>query len=244
MINDKPTIQQTLNHFLDDQQKRLKEKTFEKYKSVIELYESYLDNYAYLVLDNEEHAYFEEQFNKHNRMFCELFGPDKILDGYFEFFGYFLPKKVLAGEDFFRNCGTVLKKLAKWLEEKGYAVNEDAVEAIETSSKGGKDAADANKIGNALFDFAEKFPLDKKLSADDEDFIESFFVIHKIEDNVLYLQDDEDPDKEIYTVQISERLAGMLKKATDWRVWMELVRTKSKGKEKWNIAVVGSVYPM
>jgi len=244
MINNSPTIQQTLNHFLNDQQKRLKNKTFEKYKSVIELYESYLDNYAYLVLDNEEHEYYEEQFKKHNKMFCELFEPDKILDGYFEFFGYFLPKKVLAGEDFFRNCGTVLKKLAKWLEEKGYAVNEDAVEAIETSSKGGKDAADANKIGSALFDFAEKFPLDKKLNAGDDDIIESFFVIQKVEDNVLYLQDDEDPDEEIYTIQIPERLAGMLKKATGWRVWMELVRTKSKGKEKWNIAVVGSVYPM
>ncbi len=109
-FDNSSTVQQTLtlNHFLDDQQKRLSKKTYDKYKSVIELYESYLDNYAYLFLNNEDHTYYEEQFNKHKKMLCELFGPEKILDGYGELFGYFLPKKVLAKLKIFKTSDNAL----------------------------------------------------------------------------------------------------------------------------------------
>ncbi len=242
-LKTKLTIHQALEDFLRDQQDRLSKKSQEKYKSIVELYKSYLNEYAHQGLTQKEREYFEEQYNNHDKEFCELFGPDKILNGYNEFFGYFLPKKVIAGEDYFKSCGTVLKKLARWLEEKRYAVPEDSLEAVETSAKGGKDAAEADKIGSLLYELAQNFPLDEKLEADDDDFIEGYFIIHKVQNNILYLQDDENPDEDVYQVKIPAKLAGKLKTVIGWRVWLALVRTSTKGMEKWYIAEVGNVYP-
>ena len=45
--SDQPatTISQALTEFLDDQKARISPKTFSKYRSIIELYKIYLENY-------------------------------------------------------------------------------------------------------------------------------------------------------------------------------------------------------
>ena len=45
--------------------------------------------------------------------------------GYSEFLGYFMPRKVLCGKETIRAAGTVTKKLAKWLSEKGYVKDDE-----------------------------------------------------------------------------------------------------------------------
>jgi hypothetical protein len=238
-----PNIKQTLAEFLDDQKMRLKKKTFENYKNVIVLFESHLNNYAHQVLAEKERKYFDDQYDNHNREFCELFGPDKILGGYNEFFGYFLPRKVIAGEEFFKNCGTVLKKLAKWMETKGYTGPEDSLRAIEASARGGKNAAEAERIGRMLYNFKKRYPLKQTIDQDENNFVESYFTIERVEKNILHLQDDESPDEEVYAVKVPASLAGKLAPAVGWQVWLGLIKAKTKGMEEWNIVEVGNVYP-
>jgi hypothetical protein len=49
-----------------------------------------------------------------------LYGAKEITSGFSEFLGYFMPRKVIAGNATMKAAGTVIKKLTKWLAEKGY----------------------------------------------------------------------------------------------------------------------------
>ena len=51
--------------------------------------------------------------------FCRMFGVEKIAECVGEFLGYFMPRKVVAGEELLRASGTVVGKLVGWLAEQG-----------------------------------------------------------------------------------------------------------------------------
>ena len=119
-----PTIAAVLAEFLDEQQQRLSPKTFAQYQDVVELLQHSLNGYAYLTLSGLDAKRFDQRFNAPgdaHREFCELFGPEHILPNVGEFLGYFMVRKVIAGPALLRAAGTVTKKLAAWLAEKGYA---------------------------------------------------------------------------------------------------------------------------
>ena len=51
--------------------------------------------------------------------YCGTFGAKEIASGFSEFLDYFMPYKVIGGNETMKTAGTVVKKLAKWLVEKG-----------------------------------------------------------------------------------------------------------------------------
>ena len=64
--------------------------------------------------------------------FCGSFGPEEIASGLDKFLGYFMPRKVVVGKDPMKAAGTVTKKLVKWLAEKDYVKDEEALEMPDT----------------------------------------------------------------------------------------------------------------
>jgi len=109
------TIAQTFDQFLADQKARLKPTTFAKYYNIVDLFHSYLESYW--------PGHGQDEYSRitgEGGTFCDTFGPEEILGGYSEFLGYFMPNKVMCGKDTMQAAGTVTKKLAKWLAEKGY----------------------------------------------------------------------------------------------------------------------------
>ena len=116
METTKPTktISQLFEEFLADQKDRISPKTFSKYQSIIGLYESYLENYW------PGHDGESSKITKAGGTYCGTFGPEDVTGGYSEFLGYFMPRKVMCGKDLMQAAGTVTKKLAKWLADKGY----------------------------------------------------------------------------------------------------------------------------
>ena len=52
--------------------------------------------------------------------FCKLFGPEEIPPHLGEFLGYFMVRKVSAGQELLKAAGTVTGKLARWLEQQAY----------------------------------------------------------------------------------------------------------------------------
>ena len=116
-----PNIEQVLEQFLDDQANRLKPRTLACYRGVVELLQHHLDGYGYESLGKEESSFFDHHFEaagSHQRSFCQLFGADKITENLGGFLGYFMIRKVVAGEELKRAAGTVSKKLARWLEQR------------------------------------------------------------------------------------------------------------------------------
>ena len=116
MKTTKPTktISQVFEEFLADQKGRISAKTFSKYQSIIQLYGSYLESYW------PGHDGEYDKITKAGGTYCGTFGPEDATEGYSEFLGYFMPRKVMCGKDTMQAAGTVTKKLAKWLAEKGY----------------------------------------------------------------------------------------------------------------------------
>ena len=129
-----PNIETVLSEFLQDQEKRLSERTYRNYLEVIELFKHSLNGYGYQGLDKEQRALFDETYDGDDEAFVHLFGPDKIVENLGEFLGYFIVRKVIAGQELLRAAGTVTKKLVKWLGERGYIEADDVAEGVERGS--------------------------------------------------------------------------------------------------------------
>jgi len=153
-----PTIAAVFGKFLAEQRARLAARTFRKYEDVISLFTHSLDGYAYQWLDEEESALFHRLYDAKeddHREFTEIFGPGHVLGNVDEFLGYFVPRKVMAGRELLRAAGTVTKKLAKWLAEKGYAESEQAEKAVERGADAARDLPAAEDLRWILDEHSE-----------------------------------------------------------------------------------------
>src|SRR4030042_7038742 len=186
-----PTVEQALEEFLAEKLKKLKPKTASGYRNVIQLMKDYMNGYAYQSLSKAESALFEKHNNaegQEHREFCQLFGPDKITENVGGFLGHFLIRKVMAGGDFKRLAGTVIKKLSKWLAEKAYISEEDTAMGKEEGVSAARDLPKAEKAGNILYESAEHvdFDPDELDDADYHDF--DHYTIEKVEPGKLWLE--------------------------------------------------------
>ncbi len=141
------TIAQAFEEFLADQKGRISERTISKYRGVIQLYELYLEGY-WPGHDGEYDA-----VTKAGGTYCGTFGPEDATDGYGEFLGYFMPRNVMGGKETMQAAGTVTKKLAKWLAEKGYIA--DTEDAQERASTAAKDLSNAKTVLDMLTDYCD-----------------------------------------------------------------------------------------
>ena len=168
------TISQVFEEFLADQKPRISPKTFSKYESIIQLYGSYLESYW------PGHDGEYDKITKAGGTFCGTFGPEDATAGYSEFLGYFMARKVMCGKDLMQAAGTVTKKLATWLAEKGYI--KDTEYEQERGGAAAKDlpnAAEILELLNAL--------CDEHAPAKHSGEIEDHFLIEKIEPGKLWL---------------------------------------------------------
>ena len=128
-----PTISTVLAAYLTDEKARLAARTYGLYADVIDLLQDSLNRYAANSLDKSDYKLWEALFDAEgdeHREFCQIFGPEHILPNIGEFLSYFMVSKVMAGQDLLRASGTVTKKLAKWMAEKGYATVEQAEDTV------------------------------------------------------------------------------------------------------------------
>jgi hypothetical protein len=130
----KLTISEVLAEYLRAERGRLAPKTYAQYTEVIALFTQSLNGDAANSLSRFERARFDKLFNaegEQHREFCDIFGPEHILENVGEFLNYFMVSKVMAGAATLRASGTVMKKLARWLAEHNYVRTEDMALAIE-----------------------------------------------------------------------------------------------------------------
>ncbi len=172
------TIAQVCAEFLADQQARISRKTFQKYETIIGLYQSYLESYW------PGHDGEASKIMKVGGTYCGTFGPEDITEGYSEFLGYFMPRKVMCGQDTMQAAGTVTKKLAKWLVEKGYLkATEDTEYAHERAASASRDLPRARKVQRLLDAY-----LDETAPAAYADKIEDHFIIERLAPGKLWLE--------------------------------------------------------
>src|SRR5258708_22855848 len=123
---DRVTIDQVVAEFLADQRAGLSARTMRNYEDVISLFQDCMDGYGPSALDGRDHDRWKKAFDGGDfGAYCHLLGPGYILGNVDEFLGYFMIRKVMAGQELLRAAGTVTKKLAAWLCENGYAGEDD-----------------------------------------------------------------------------------------------------------------------
>lgn len=176
MKSDKPTktISQVLEEFLADQKGQISSRTFSKYATIIGLYKDYLERYW------PGHYGEYDRVNQAGGTYCSTFGAEDITEGYGEFLGYFMPRKVMCGKETMQAAGTVTKKLAKWLAEKGYI--QDTHDAQQRAGKAAKALPNAMTVLDILNVYCDECAPDDPVTE-----LEDHFWIDRIEPGKLWL---------------------------------------------------------
>ncbi len=170
------TISRVFDEFLADQKARVRPKTYPKYCGIIELFERYLEGY-WPGHDQEEY----DRITEAGGTFCDTFGPAEIPEGYSEFLGYFMPRKVIAGKATIKAAGTVLNKLAEWLAERGYVT--DTRDVQEQAKEAARNLPASDDVLDLLSAYVEENPVHQY-----GEEVEGHFWISRIEPGRIWLE--------------------------------------------------------
>ncbi len=226
------TIDEALDAFLAEQRKRLSPKTLHNYEDVVSLLRSSLNGYAYESLDELVRKRWEKQFDAGDEeAFTKLFGPEKIVEHLGAFLGYFMVRKVMAGQDLLRASGTVTKKLAAWLHEYGYISEDERADALERGGDAARELPRADRLGQLLHDEMEKTPRFAPDDIPDEHWIEDFLTIERVEPGALCFEGGIGP------VHVSKAASDLAE--VGWGVNIVVAQVRGK----WRIVELGFVYP-
>jgi hypothetical protein len=157
------------------------------------------------------------------------FGPEDAIDGYSEFLGYFMSHKVMCGKDTMRAAGTVTKKLAKWLADKGYI--EDTADAQERAGEAAKDLPNATEVLDLLDAY-----LDARAPVEHGRAIQDHFTIDRIEPGQLWLSPLTAGSSVLGPVPVPKKVAALCEVGWDISGAVAKVGTGWRLVEVWNVS--------
>jgi hypothetical protein len=229
---ERETIDGVLDVFLREQRLRLSERTYRNYEDVIGLLRDSLDAYAYMSLDGRESQRWHAAFDAGDEeAFCHLFGPEKIPAHLSEFLGYFMVRKVMAGQELSKAAGTVTGKLVRWLEKEAYIEPEAASVAVERARDGARDLPAADRLGSLLHGVAAGAPEIDVDAVDAEDWVEDQLMISEIEPGRIWFEGGIGP------IEVPQAASDLARPG-----WLVLV-TAARVAGRWHLLEVGFVYP-
>lgn len=91
--------------------------------------------------------------------FCTKMSADYIVSILDEFLGYFMVRKVIAGQELLRASGTVTKKLLRWLQDQGVVDLASADHPAEKAAAAGRDLPNAERLADALYELSLGTPI-------------------------------------------------------------------------------------
>jgi len=235
-----PSIDQVLGAFLAEQRERLKPKTVASYEGVLNLLRHHLNGYAYENLSEAESTFLDGHSQAkadERREFCQLFGPDKIVENLGSFLGYFMVRKVVAGQNLKRAAGTVTKKLSRWMAAKGYISEDEAKLGASEGANAARDLPNSERAAQILSGAASLAIAPNDFA--DENYVEfGHFTIGKIEPGKLWLENVETGGKHLLgPVKVPISATKLLRDG--WDISCSLGRVRGA----WRIVEVANVYP-
>ncbi len=231
-VTTAPSIDDALEGFLAAQRERLAASTYARYEDIIDLLRHCLNGYGYQSLTGAEEQAWQAAFDAGDEeAFTRLCHPQRIMENYGEFLGYFMVRKVAASKQQLKDAGTVTKRLARWLAEQGYVDAGDAELARDRAADAGRELPRADELGHQLFLQTEhtRLPAHPNDIAD-EDWIEDHLPITRVEDGRLWFGD-------IGPVEVPTAASDVAE--VGWHVTVVLARLDGA----WRLVQVGAVYP-
>ena len=153
-----PTINQALEEFLAEQANRLAPRTYRQYENVIELLRYCLEGWVEVTDKKLEKAVDKARDAGAEDAVCSLCPPREIAGCISEFLGWFMVRKVVAGQDLMRAAGTVTRRLGRWLYEHEYIDIDDAEYFEEEGTELGRALPKAKTLADQLATWVENQP--------------------------------------------------------------------------------------
>jgi hypothetical protein len=226
------TIDDVLTEFLAEQRERLSDRTFQRYEEVVDLLRHSLDDYAYNSLDHDERQRWQTEFESHEeRAFCRLFGPEKIPEHLGEFLGYFMVRKVIAGQELLKASGTVTGKLARWLADHGYIDDETAKDASDHAKEAARDLPIADRFATLLDEVTERAPDIDPDTVAAGDWVEDYLEITDVEPGKIWF------DGGVGPIMVPRNTSDLARPG-----WSAVI-TAARIAGRWHLIEVGTVYP-
>lgn len=237
-----PSIKEVFEDFLEEQCQRLKPKTYEKYVEVVGLLQDQLNSYAYEGLSETESALFDRHYKAEgegHKEFCELFGPEKIIDNLYSFLGFFMISKAMAGVELKRAAGTVTRKLVKWLLEKGYVSEEAAHEGTRISAEAARELPKAERAAEIIFRDSDALRAEIH-DLDDEEYLDfDHYTIAEVKPGSIWLNVfEKGEEQKMGPIPVPRKATELLREG--WEISCSLGYIRGK----WRIVEMGSVYPL
>jgi hypothetical protein len=227
-----PSIDDLLAAFLAEQRARLSARTYRNYEYVVELLGHCLNGYAYQSLSGLDLKRWQKAFDGGDEdAFCRLFGAEHIVENLGEFLGYFMVRKVIAGQELIAAAGTVTKKLARWLHDHGYIDAGDYEAASDRGADAARDLPRADKLSRLLYELAQETPDVAPDAIADKDWAEGHLQIAGVEPGVLFFEGGIGP------LRVSPTISALAQ--VGWGVTITLARLRGT----WRVLEVGNVYP-
>ena len=224
-------IAQALDAFLAEQRARLSERTYRRYHEVIGLLQHSMNDYGPNTLDEAEYSRWEAAYDDDPDAFVNLFGPEKIPGQLGEFLGWFMVRKVMAGQELLKAAGTVTKKLSKWLETNDHISTTEAAVMADQAADAAVELPAADKRGHIIYEKIRKLPRFSPDDIADEHWLEDMFTIERVEPGKLWLSEVPEP------VKVPRAASDLARQG--WAV----TGTVAKIGGQWRFAEIGNVYP-
>jgi len=225
-----PSIDEVLEEFLAEERARLAARTYRNYESVVDLLRSCLNNYGHQELGPAERMRFEVAFETDENAFVHLFGPTELIASLPEFLGYFMIRKVMAGEELLRAAGTVTKKLARWMADRGYLDAALAAAAADRAADATRDLPRAGRLSSILNEYAHETVVDLN-SLDDDDYLEDYLSIERVDRGALWFEGGIGP--------VDVPVAASNLAQPGWSASVTIARLRGV----WRLVGIGNVYP-
>jgi len=204
-------------------------------EGLVDVYRSYLDGYGHDLLTTAESEFWQRRYDLDEEAgsFCNLFGPDRILEGLEGFLGWFVIRKVLGPPETIEAAGPVCADLTTWLVEEGYIDPGAADGALERTSAATRDLPLAEELSALLY--ASGRDVDEDAVLEFADWENELAEIERIEPGRLWFRSELG---EIGPVLVPERAAGVARLG-----WGISALSFGRTEAGWHILEMGNVYP-
>lgn len=224
-----PSLHDVLERFL------ARPGTTDEARDVVDLLRSYLDGYGHQMLSDEEAAFFQERYDEDEEAgaFCNLFGPEYILEGLSEFLGWFVIRKVAAGPELTAAFGPVTDRIVDWLVEEEIVTAQAADGAKDLTTTAARDLPAAEELSALLYDSGKDVDHDAVLEY--VDWESELAEISRIEPGRLWFRSELG---EIGPVIVPKRATELA-----WLGWGVSAPGFGRTEAGWHILEMGNVYP-
>lgn len=204
-------------------------------ESVVGLLRAYLDGYGHEMLSEDAAAFFAEKYDEDEEAgaFCNLFGPEYIVEGLSDFLGWFVIRKVAAGPDLVAALGPVTDRLVGWLVEEEIIPTDAADGAKELAAAAALDLPAAEELSTLLYHSGKD--VDDTAVLEYVDWESELAEISHIEPGRLWFRSELGEIGPVIVPDQASRIARL-----GWGVSaLGLGRTE----DGWHILEMGNVYP-